>query len=229
MPAIRNWVIVTAAAFLALPLPNAWARDCKRHPSLCAQSAEAKTANAAAPRAAAAVQKRKARVAKRTQKLQTAANPSRAAREQSPAREAPEQAPSPEVRAPADGPAPEPPVKAPSLTTTTIDWAVMLPQPLANAVPAALAKRHDQPALAAAAGAIALPGDDTQSTGEVASVEPSNEADAAQSVPLVNSGEVNEIDLAAVAEPAPSSWLRYVLATLGALLAAASTIRALFV
>ncbi|MET0633333.1 MAG: hypothetical protein ABWY92_20925 [Xanthobacteraceae bacterium] len=223
MATIRTWVIVTAAAFLALPLANAWARDCKRHPSLCAQSAEAKTANAAAPRAAAAVQKRKARVAKRTQKL----NPSRAAREPSPAREAREQAPSPEVRAPADGPAPEPPVNAPSLTTTTIDWVVMLPQPLANAAPAALAKRHDQPALAAAGGAIALPGDDTQSTGEVVSAEPPNEPDAA--VRFVNPGDVNEIDLAAVAEPAPSSWLRYVLATLGALLAAASTIRALFV
>lgn len=223
MATIRTWVIVTAAAFLALPLANAWARDCKRHPSLCAQSAEAKTANAAAPRAAAAVQKRKARVAKRTQKL----NPSRAAREPSPAREAREQAPSPEVRAPADGPAPEPPVNAPSLTTTTIDWVVMLPQPLANAAPAALAKRHDQPALAAAGGAIALPGDDTQSTGELVPAEPPNEPDAA--VRFVNPGDVNEIDLAAVAEPAPSSWLRYVLATLGALLAAASTIRALFV
>jgi hypothetical protein len=169
------------------------------------------------------VQKRKARVAKRTQTL----NPSRAAREPSPAREAREQAPSPEVRAPADGPAPEPPVNAPSLTTTTIDWEVMLPQPLANAAPAALAKRHDQPALAAAGGAIALPGDDTQSTGEVVSAEPPNEPDAA--VRFVNPGDVNEIDLAAVEEPAPSSWLRYVLATLGALLAAASTIRALFV
>lgn len=223
MATIRTWVIVTAAAFLALPLANAWARDCKRHPSLCAQSAEAKTANAAAPRAAAAVQKRKARVAKRTQKL----NPSRAAREPSPAREAREQAPSPEVRAPADGPAPEPPVNAPSLTTTTIDWVVMLPQPLANAAPAALAKRHDQPALAAAGGAIALPGDDTQSTGEVVSAEPPNEPDAA--VRFVNPGDVNEIDLAAVAEPAPSSWLRYVLATLGALAAAAATMRSLFV
>ena len=227
MPAIRNWVIVTAAAFLALPLANAWARDCKRHPSLCAQSAEAKTANAAAPRAAAAVQKRKARVAKRTQKLQTAANPSRATHEQSPAREAREQSPSPEVRAPADGPAPEPPVNAPSLTTTTIDWDVMLPQPLANAAPAALAKRHDQPALAAAGGAITLPGDDPQTTSEVVSADPPNEPDAA--VRFVNPGDVNEIDLAAVAEPAPSSWLRYVLASLGALLAAASTIRALFV
>jgi hypothetical protein len=230
MPTIRTWVIATAAAFLVLPLADAWARDCKRSPSLCAQSAEAGTANAAAPRASAAVQKRKARTAKRTQKLQTAAKPGRAAREQSPAREAREQAPGSEVRAPAAGPAaPEPPANAPSPTTTTIDWAVMLPQPLANAAPAAMAKRQDQLALAATGGAIALPADDPQTTGEVASADPTNEADAAQRVHVVNPGEVNEIDLGAVAEPAPSSWLRYVLATLGALLAAASTIRFLFV
>jgi hypothetical protein len=224
---IRTWVIVTAAAFLVPPLANAWARDCERYPSPCAQSADAKTANAAAPRAAAAVQKRKARTAKRTQKLQTAANPSRAARQESPARE---QAPSPEARAQAAGPtAPEPPVNAPSLTTTTIDWAVMLPHPLANAAPAAMAKRHVQPAFAAAGGAITLPGDDPQTTSAVVSADPANEPDPAPSVRLVNPGDVNEIDLAALADPAPSSWLRYVLATLGALLAAASTMRYLFV
>jgi hypothetical protein len=228
MATIRTWVIVTAAAFLALPLANAWARDCKRYPSLCAQSAEAKTANAAAPRAAAAVHKHKARIAKRTSKVKTAANPSRAAREPSPVREASEQASSPDVGAQAAGPtAPEPPVNAPSLTTTTIDWAVMVPQPLANAAPAAMAKRHDQTAFAAAGGAITLPGD-PQTTSEVVSADPENEPDT-QSVRFVNPGDVNEIDLVAVAEPPPSSWLRYVLATLGAFLAAASTIRALFV
>ena len=227
MSTIRTWVIVTAAAFLALPPANAWARDCGRYPSACAQSAEAKTANAAAPRAAAAVQKRKARTAKRSPKIQTAASPSRAAREQTPAREAREQASGPEV--PAQAAAPEPPVNAPSLTTKTIDWAVMLPQPLANAAPAAMAKRQDQPAFAAAGGAIALPGNATQTTSEVVSADPANEADAAPSVHVVNPHDVNEIDLDAVSEPAPSAWLRYVLATLGALAAAAATMRSLFV
>jgi hypothetical protein len=230
MSTIRTWVIVTAAAFLALPPANAWARDCERYPSACAQSAEAKTANAAAPRAAAAVQKRKARTVKRSPKIQTAASPSRAAREQTPAREAREQASGPEVPAQAAAPAaPEPPVNAPSLTTKTIDWAVMLPQPLANAAPAAMAKRQDQPAFAAAGGAIALPGNATQTTSEVVSADPANEADAAPSVHVVNPHDVNEIDLAAVSEPAPSAWLRYVLATLGALAAAAATMRSLFV
>jgi hypothetical protein len=220
-------VIVTAAAFLALPLANAWARDCKRYPSLCAQSAEAKTANAAAPRAAAAVQKRKARIAKRTPKVQTAANPSRATHEPSPARE---QASGPEVPAQAAAPAaPEPPVNTSSLTTKTIDWAVLLPQPLANAAPAALAKRQDQPAFAVAGGAIALPDDATQTTSEVVSADPANEADAAPSVHVVNPHDINEVDLAAVSEPAPSAWLRYLLATLGALAAAAATMRSLFV
>jgi hypothetical protein len=223
-------VIVTAAAFLALPLANAWARDCKRYPSLCAQSAEAKTANAAAPRAAAAVQKRKARIAKRTPKVQTAANPSRATHEPSPTREAREQASGPEVPAQAAASAaPEPPVNTSSLTTKTIDWAVLLPQPLANAAPAALAKRQDQPAFAVAGGAIALPDDATQTTSEVVSADPANEADAAPSVHVVNPHDINEVDLAAVSEPAPSAWLRYLLATLGALAAAAATMRSLFV
>jgi hypothetical protein len=223
-------VIVTAAAFLALPLANAWARDCKRHPSLCAQSAEAKTANAAAPRAAAAVQKRKARIAKRTPKVQTAANPSRATHEPSPTREAREQASGPEVPAQAAASAaPEPPVNTSSLTTKTIDWAVLLPQPLANAAPAALAKRQDQPAFAVAGGAIALPDNATQTTSEVVSADPANEADAAPSVHVVNPHDINEVDLAAVSEPAPSAWLRYLLATLGALAAAAATMRSLFV
>jgi hypothetical protein len=48
-------------------------------------------------------------------------------------------------------------------------------------------------------------------------------------VHVVNPHDVNEIDLAAVSEPPPSAWLRYLLATLGALAAAAATMRSLFV
>ena len=43
---------------------------------------------------------------------------------------------------------------------------------------------------------------------------------------MVDPNEVNELDLAATpAVPADSSWLSYLLATLGAALAAASTVR----
>ena len=46
---------------------------------------------------------------------------------------------------------------------------------------------------------------------------------------IVDPNEVNELDLAAtLATPAESSWLSSLLATLGAALAAASTVRFLF-
>jgi hypothetical protein len=55
----------------------------------------------------------------------------------------------------------------------------------------------------------------------------------ASPVATVDPNEVNELDLAAASTPAPgpgeSSWIKYLLATLGAALAAASTVRFLFV
>ena len=53
----------------------------------------------------------------------------------------------------------------------------------------------------------------------------------ANGVATVDPNEVNELDLAAAPTPAPaeSSWIKYLLATLGAALAAASTVRFLFV
>ena len=50
-------------------------------------------------------------------------------------------------------------------------------------------------------------------------------------VATVDPNEVNELDLAAAPTPGPaeSSWIKYLLATLGAALAAASTVRFLFV
>src|SRR5215467_4688168 len=51
----------------------------------------------------------------------------------------------------------------------------------------------------------------------------------ANGVKMVDPNEVNELDLAATpAAPAESSWLSYLLATLGAALAAASTVRFFF-
>ena len=57
-------------------------------------------------------------------------------------------------------------------------------------------------------------------------------AAAAAGVATVDPNEVNELDLAAAAPtpaPAESSWIKYLLTTLGAALAAASTVRFLFV
>ena len=56
-------------------------------------------------------------------------------------------------------------------------------------------------------------------------------APALAGVATVDPNEVNELDLAAAPTPGPaeSSWIKYLLATLGAALAAASTVRFLFV
>jgi len=50
----------------------------------------------------------------------------------------------------------------------------------------------------------------------------------ASGVKMVDPNEVNELDLAAAPTTAEASWLSYLLATLGAALAAASTVRFLF-
>src|SRR6266545_3696754 len=202
MPTIRNWVIATAAASLVLPLTNAQARDCKRYPSQCVQPVAAKAAAATSVRVTRQVQKRRA--AKRTEKFRTASIPSRAAAREPPANPA----------------AREPSVSPTSRATTTIDSMTMLPQSLAGAAPADLAKRHDRPVVAAAGGGITLPPDDAHAGVELASVDAANAVDPVDAVRFVDPGDVNEIDLAAVeSEPAASFWLRYLLATLGATLA----------
>jgi len=207
MLTIRVWVIAAAAAFVASPLAHAQSHDCDRYPAVCEQPAEAKAVTEPAPRVSAPVKKRKARVAKRPEKPRIAAEASRtAAREQ--------------------------PASRTSGGTTTVDAAVMLPHSLVDTDPApAMAARTDSPALAAAGAWIALPTDDPR-TGpgvELATIGQANAAGSTAAVRFVSSDEVNEIDLAASEpEPADSSWLRYLVATLGAALAAASMVRFLF-
>ena len=101
--------------------------------------------------------------------------------------------------------------------------------------------RNESPVVAAAAAAwLVLP--DTAGAGaqsaaseqngaaeRVAAGEEATPTVPANGVKMVDPNEVNELDLAATpAVPADSSWLSYLLATLGAALAAASTVRFLF-
>jgi hypothetical protein len=100
--------------------------------------------------------------------------------------------------------------------------------------------RNESPVAAAAAAWLVLP--DTASAAAQGAVGEQNAGgeqraagdDATPTVPasgvkMVDPNEVNELDLAAApAAPAESSWLSYLLATLGAALAAASTVRFLF-
>jgi len=95
--------------------------------------------------------------------------------------------------------------------------------------------RNESPVAAAAAAWLVLP-DTAGAAAQGAADEQKRAAgdDATPAVPangvkMVDPNEVNELDLAATpAVPAESSWLSYLLATLGAALAAASTVRFLF-
>lgn len=100
--------------------------------------------------------------------------------------------------------------------------------------------RNESPVAAAAAAWLVLP--DTASAGaqgaagernaaaeRVAAGEEATPTVPANGVKMVDPNEVNELDLAATpAVPAESSWLGNLLVTLGAALAAASTIRFCF-
>src|SRR5215471_5821124 len=94
--------------------------------------------------------------------------------------------------------------------------------------------RDESPVAAAAAAWLVLP--DTAGAGAQGAAGEQRAApdDATPTVPangvkMVDPNEVNELDLAATpATQAASSWLSYLLATLGAALAAASTVRFFF-
>jgi len=94
--------------------------------------------------------------------------------------------------------------------------------------------RNESPVAAAAAAWLVLP--DTAGAGaqgaageQRAAPDDATPAVPANGVKMVDPNEVNELDLAATpAAPAESSWLSYLLATLGAALAAASTVRFFF-
>ena len=170
MPTIRTWVIATAAAFLALPLAHAWARDCERYPSLCAQSAEAKTAEAAA---------RVRRGRAEAQGAHRETNP------EAPNRRQPEPCgarANAGPRSPRASTRPRSPrasgggARAAGRRPFADDHDHRLGGDAAAAAGECRPRGHGQAAgsarIAAAGGAITLPGDDTQTTSEVVSADP---------------------------------------------------------
>jgi hypothetical protein len=97
--------------------------------------------------------------------------------------------------------------------------------------------RNESPVAAAAAAWLVLPkaeGDGAQAGADQAAAEEgttvaaSADGSPAADVQLVDPNEVNELDLAAAPAPAQTSWLGYLVMTLGAALAAASTVRFFF-
>jgi hypothetical protein len=97
--------------------------------------------------------------------------------------------------------------------------------------------RNESPVAAAAAAWLVLPkaegdgaqaGADQTAADEGTTVAASADGSPAADVQLVDPNEVNELDLAAAPAPAQTSWLGYLVMTLGAALAAASTVRFFF-
>jgi hypothetical protein len=106
------------------------------------------------------------------------------------------------------------------------------PQKAADPVPAVALNevdRNESPVAAAAAAWLVLP--NTGDTGaQAAAGDAILAASANNEVKVVDANEVNELDLAAApALPDESSWLSYLVMTLGGALAAASAVRFLFV
>ena len=116
----------------------------------------------------------------------------------------------------------------PEVQEQPVDSAAAMPAPVMQP-PAAEAERKDNPAPAVAAWPPAPAG---AGTSMPVAAERAPAPALAAGVATVDPNEVNELDLAAAAPaptPAESSWIKYLLATLGAALAAASTVRFLFV
>jgi hypothetical protein len=86
--------------------------------------------------------------------------------------------------------------------------------------------RNESPVSAAAAAWLVLPDAAGAGAGEQdAAADDGAPAVPARGVKMVDPNEVNELDLAAAPTTAEASWLSYLLATLGAALAAASSLR----
>jgi hypothetical protein len=97
------------------------------------------------------------------------------------------------------------------------------PAPALNAADAARTEAAPTPPAGLAPASA-----DAASIAPRAPVAEATQTAAAGNVKLVDPNEVNELDLAAAAPapaPAESSWLSYLLVTLGGALAAASTVR----
>jgi hypothetical protein len=224
----RNLAIVAAAAgaFAGLPLSTAQACDNDRFP--CPIVADtAQEATEAPARAAPAAQTRK----KTSQTARQGDKPAAKVERESSQAAAPPKASKPPVqqadtRAKANKPTAPEQIDDPSAQKAAEAMPAVSPaadQPLAGNTE----RNESAPALAPAAAFAPASAD---SPGQAPSAP---EAAAAQTVAtgnvqVVDPNEVNELDLAAAdppPAPAESSWLSYLLMTLGGALAAASTVR----
>jgi hypothetical protein len=221
----RNLVIVAAAAgaLTGLPWSNAQACDNDRFP--CPIVQEAPTQDSADAPARASAQKKKS-----TQAAQQGEKPSAKAERdpsQAPARPKASKPPAQEQadsRAKAGKPAGQQAETSGAPPVAEAAPAVVPPPEPSRSADAA--RIESAPAAPAAVVPPASAG--AASIAPSAPVANATQTAAAGNVKVVDPNEVNELDLAAAAPapaPAESSWLSYLLVTLGGALAAASTVR----
>ena len=224
----RNLVIVAAAAgaLTGLPWSNAQACDNDRFP--CPIVQEAPTQDSAdAPARASAQSKKKSTQAAQQQGEKPSAKAERDASQAS-ARPKPSK-PSAHEQTDSHAKAGKPAGQQP-------DASGAPPAPAAEAAPAVVPSpepsRSAEPARIESApvpaAAVAPASADAASIAPKAPAGGATQTAAAGNVRVVDPNEVNELDLAAAAPataPAESSWLSYLLVTLGGALAAASTVR----
>src|SRR5262245_35783959 len=218
----RNLAIVAAAAGALTGLPWSNARACDNDRFPCPIVQEAPTPDSA--EAPAKAQSKK----KSTQAAQPGEKPSaKAERDASQASARPKPS-KPSAQEQADSRA-----KAAKPAAEQTDAAGAPPAiEAAPAVPPQQSRNADaapiESAPAAPAAVVAPASAEAASIAPSAPVAEATQTAAAGNVKLVDPNEVNELDLAAAAPPpapAESSWLSYLLVTLGGALAAASTVR----
>ena len=212
MRTLRALAVVTTAAgvLTGLPLSNALACDNDRFPCPIVSDAPETTD---APAKAAPARKKANQAAPHQDE--------RATHQDDKARPKTEREAS---RAPSRAKPAKPEVQEQAVDSGTVAPAA------ATTAPAEI-QGNENPAPAIAAWPVAPPVAPATPGAGATGAEGATAPALARGVATVDPNEVNELDLAAGPTPGPaeSSWIKYLLATLGAALAAASTVRFLFV
>jgi hypothetical protein len=209
MPHRRKLAIITTAALAGLLLINVQARACDNERYPCPAVAEpqepARAAPAAQPRKKEKASSRTEREASRTS---SHANETKSAADEENGNDLPRDAAEndPLKKRVAAGPTP-----------ALVPWW-RVDRSLNDEV-----DRNESPVSAAAAAWLILPNPEVNADPQTAPV--TAEAPATDGVRMVDSSEVNELDLAAPSAPEVPFWLYYLLAALGGAVAAASTVR----
>jgi hypothetical protein len=209
MPHRRKLAIITTAALAGLLLINAQARACDNERYPCPVVAEPQEPARATP---AAQPRKKEKASSRTERevsrTSSYANETKSAADEENGNDLPRDAAEndPLKKRVAAGPTP-----------ALVPWW-RVDRSLNDEV-----DRNESPVSSSAAAWLILPNHEVAADPQTAPV--TAEAPATDGVRMVDSSEVNELDLAAPSAPEVPFWLYYLLAALGGAVAAASTVR----